>query len=168
MIPEGVNVTIQENNIMVSGPKGTLERMFPASVKVGRKEHTIRVESDEPALWGTWRAHVANMVKGVTEGFTKQLEIHGIGYKAQFQGNTILLSVGFSHPVSIEVPEGVTLTAKDNVISISGCDKEKVGQFASFIRSLKPPDVYKGKGIRYVGEVVKLKPGKKVGVVATQ
>lgn len=162
-LPEGVTIAVDNGRIHVSGPKGILERPFPSSVFFEEQDKNVSVKSEVPALWGTWRAHLANMVTGVNSGFRKQLKIQGVGYRVQLEGNILTFALGFSHPVKVIVPEGLTLEVKDNTIAISGTDKEKVGQFASFVRSLRPPDHYKGKGIRYEDEVVKLKPGKKVG-----
>jgi len=162
-LPEGVTIAVTNGKIQVSGPKGLLERTFPSSVVFEEQDKNVSVKSEVPALWGTWRAHLANMVTGVTSGFRKQLKIQGVGYRVQMEGNTLTFALGFSHPVKVTVPEGLTVEVKDNNVGVSGMDKEKVGQFASFVRSLRPPDHYKGKGIRYENEVVKLKPGKKVG-----
>ena len=162
-LPQGVTLKVNEHNVCVSGPKGILERPFPSSVSIEDKEGNIVVKSQIPALWGTWRAHVANMVTGVSNGFRKQLKVQGVGYRVQQEGTTLTLALGFSHPIKVSVPEGLVAEVKENSITISGTDKEKVGQFASSVRSLRPPDHYKGKGIRYENEVVKLKPGKKVG-----
>jgi len=170
ILPKGVTIEVDKGIVRVSGPKGTLQRPFPESVKITDKGKTIEdrgevsVLSAVPALWGTWRAHIANMVKGVTEGFSKKLEIHGVGYKVQGEGENLTFALGFSHPVKVNVPKGVNAQVKDNGVILEGIDKEIIGQFASFLRSLRPPDPYKGKGIRYSGELIKLKPGKKAGV----
>lgn len=166
IILDGVTVKTEGNSIIVSGPKGIAQRVFSPLVHIEIGEKQVTVTSENPAFWGTWRAHVANMVKGVREGFSKQLGIQGIGYKVQLQSNTLVFSLGFSHPVTVTIPEGIEVAVKENTITVSGIDKEKIGQFASYLRSLRPPDAYKGKGIRYVGEVIKLKPGKKAGVGA--
>ncbi len=170
ILPEGVTIEINPQKIeeggiiKVSGPKGILQRPFPASVEITNKEGEVNVQSVIPALWGTWRAHLANMVKGVTQGFSKKLEIHGVGYKVQGGGENLTFSLGFSHPVKVNVPKNINAQVKDNAIVLEGIDKEMIGQFASFLRSLRPPDPYKGKGIRYSGELIKLKPGKKASV----
>lgn len=162
-IPQGVTIEHKDHTIKVSGPKGTLERVLPLQVKIKQEENTLHVKSDSSPIWGTWRAHLANMVKGVTKGFDKNLELQGIGYKVQLQSNALVFQIGFSHSVNVEIPEGLACETKENSIIVKGIDKEKVGQFAAYLRSLRPPDAYKGKGIRYQGEVVKLKPGKKAG-----
>ena len=165
-IPEGVTITMRNSKIQVSGPSGMLERILPIQITVKKGEDELKIMSKNKALWGTWRAHIANMVRGVTQGFEKRVEIHGIGYKIGLQGDKLICQVGFSHPVSALIPYGLACEVNENILTIRGIDKEKVGQFAAFVRSIKPPDSYKGKGIRYVGEVVKLKPGKRVGVGA--
>ena len=164
IIPEGVTVAHAQGKVTVHGPKGTLERMFPSEVTIREEENSLNVESPNPALWGTWRSHIANMVQGVSQGFVKNLELQGIGYRVQLQGTSLVFQIGFSHPVKVDIPEGLAGEIKDSIISIKGIDKEKVGQFAAHLRTLRPPDAYKGKGIRYQGEVIKLKPGKKAGV----
>lgn len=166
LIPEGVNIESKEGKVVVGGPNGVLERVMPTSVIVERDGKTLVVKSVEPALWGTWRAHIANMVEGVTQGFEKKLELHGVGYKVSLQESVLVLQVGFSHSVNIKVPEGLSCEVKENTVIIRGIDKEKVGQFSASIRSVRPPDSYKGKGIRYEKEIVRLKPGKKAGVGA--
>lgn len=163
-LPSGVTVSISEGKVVVSGPKGSLERMMPLTVRVISEEHILKLESSNPVLWGTWRAHIFNMVKGVSEGFQKNLEVQGIGYKVSLQGSSLVLQIGFSHPVTVPIPEGLTCQLKESIISVQGISKEAVGQFAALLRHLKPPDAYKGKGIRYQGEIIKLKPGKKAGV----
>ncbi|MCX7760920.1 MAG: 50S ribosomal protein L6 [Hydrogenothermaceae bacterium] len=168
-VPKGVEVNIQGSTITVKGPKGTLTKTFNPAVTIKKEGEEIVVErkDDTPfsrALHGTVRAIVANMVKGVTEGFTEELEIVGIGYRGAVKGKTLELSLGYSHPVIYEIPEGIQITMEGNtVIKVSGIDKEKVGQTAAEIRSFREPDAYKGKGIRYKGEVIKLKAGKTVG-----
>lgn len=166
-IPQGTLIKEEEGTIRITGPKGTLERPFPFDkVYIKQGGGTMRVTSDDGRLWGTWRAHIANMIKGVTEGFEKKLDVQGIGYKVSIQGSTLVLQVGFSHLVKVEIPADISCQTKDNSIILQGIDKERVGQFAASLRSIRPPDSYKGKGIRYSDEVVKLKPGKKAGVGA--
>lgn len=164
LIPQGVRVEITAERITISGPKGTIKRSFPSEVSISKERDFLKVKSENSALWGTWRAHVANMIRGVGEGFTKRLEIHGVGYRVALQEDKLVFQIGFSHPVNARLPEGITCEIKENTITIHGIDKEKVGQFAAFLRSIRPPDSYKGKGIRYQGELIKLKPGKKAGV----
>ena len=166
-IPAGVTVTIAENNhVTVKGPKGTLERALPV-------EMTIKQEGDEvvvtrpndlkknKALHGLTRTLIHNMVVGVTEGYEKVLEVNGVGYRAAKQGNKLVLSLGYSHPVEMVDPEGVTSVLDgQNIIKIQGIDKEKVGQYAAEIRSKRKPEPYKGKGIKYSTEVIRRKVGK--------
>lgn len=163
---EGVTVQLEGTTIDVKGPKGQLRRSLPSEVRVKQDNNILQVESANQVLWGTWRAHIANMVKGVTTGFEKKLEIQGIGYRASIQGSTIVFQIGYSHPVKVDIPEGLSCEIKENIITVQGIDKEQVGQFSAYLRSLRPPDAYKGKGIRYQGEAIKLKPGKKAGVGA--
>ena len=166
-IPAGVTVDIAENNkVTVKGPKGTLERVVlpEMGVKVEDGNITVPRPNDSKkmkALHGLTRSLLNNMVIGVTEGYSKKLEIKGVGYRAQKQGNKLILSLGYSHPVEMIDPEGVTTTLPDaNTIIVSGIDKEKVGQYAAEIRDKRRPEPYKGKGIKYSDEVIRLKAGK--------
>ncbi len=166
-IPAGVEIQLKSNHIVVKGPNGTLERSFSPLVDVKKEENQIIVtrSSDEKhvrALHGTTRAVIQNMVTGTTEGYSKVLEIVGVGYKAEMNGNDMVVNVGFSHPVDVKAPEGITfdVTEKNRVITVKGANKEVVGQVAADIRSLRPPEPYKGKGIRYQGEYVRRKAGK--------
>ena len=165
-IPEGVEVKMEDNLVKVKGPKGELQREVPAEIKVEIKEKELLVSPQKEtkrtkALWGLSRALLSNMVEGVSQGYIKKLEIEGVGYKAVLEGEDLVLNVGFSHPVEIKKPEGITFSAEKNAITISGIDKEKVGQIAAKIRKVKPPEPYKGKGIRYEGEEIRRKAGKK-------
>ncbi len=166
-IPSGVEVTVEGTLVRVKGPKGTLERRFHPDMKIAVEGNEIRVyrPSDarhHKALHGLTRALIANMVEGVTKGFEKVLEIHGVGYRAQLKGTALELSLGFSHPVVVEPKPGIEfeVQGRQDVIVVRGIDKELVGQQAAEIRALRPPEPYKGKGIRYRGEHVRLKPGK--------
>jgi len=165
-IPQGVKVVIEGRNISIEGPKGKLFFTFSSLVSVQQDDKTIVVKpvSNEKlakALFGTTRALINNMVKGVTEGFKKELDIVGVGYKAQMKGKTIVLQIGFSHPVEIDIPEGINVSLPSATkIIIEGIDKAKVGQFAANIRRIYPPEPYKGKGIRYTSEFVRKKLGK--------
>ena len=155
-----------EGVITVKGPKGTLERLFRSEIAIEVKDNEVRVSPKREtklarALWGTYASHIKNMIEGTIRGFAKKLEVQGIGYKAAVQGGDLVLSLGFSHPVSFKAPEGITFGVEKNVITVSGIDKEKVGRAASEIRALKKPEPYKGKGIRYAGEIVRRKAGKK-------
>jgi len=166
-IPDGVDVKIQDNLITVKGPKGELRWTFPAGIKVSMENKSIVVErpSDTKqfkSLHGTTRSIIANMVTGTSVGYKKVLEINGIGYRAQVQGKKITFTLGYSHPVEFDLPEGISVQVdkKQTQLTIEGIDKQLVGQVAANIRALRPPDIYKGKGIRYAGEVLKLKVGK--------
>jgi len=166
-IPAGVKVTIDNSNISVEGPKGKLEHRIPNGLKVSEKDKKIVVEITSPeqgALQGLTRSIIANLIKGVTEGYVKQLEIRGVGFKAQVQGvKTLEVLLGFSHPVRYPIPEGITITApKPTQIVVAGIDKVKVGEVAAEIRGYFKAEPYTGKGIRYVGEYVRHKAGKKV------
>ncbi len=169
-IPAGVEVTIKEGNeVTVKGPKGELTQKFHPDLIIEKEDNVIKVKRPNDssfmrAIHGTTRALLANMVKGVTEGFTVELEIHGIGYKAAMKGKTLELQLGYSHPIIYEPPEGIQISVEGNTnIKVSGIDKQLVGQVAAEIREFRKPDPYKGKGVRYKGEQLKLKPGKSVG-----
>jgi len=169
-IPKGVEVSIApDNTVIVKGPKGQLSYKFHPSISITKNENQIIIErkSEDPfsrAVHGTTRALLNNMVKGVTEGFTEELEIVGIGYRAAVKGNNLELTLGYSHPIIYPIPKDVQITVEGNTnIKVSGIDKQRVGQVAAEIRSFREPDPYKGKGIRYKGEVIKLKAGKTVG-----
>lgn len=165
-IPNGVEVNVAGDVLTVKGPKGTLTRSVPKAVTITVEGGAATVspnakEENAAALWGTITAHLRNMVAGVTEGFKKELEIEGVGYRAAAAGRELTLSVGFSHPVKITAPEGIEITVEKNLITITGSDKDAVGQFAANIRKVKEPEPYKGKGIHYVGEYIIRKQGKK-------
>ncbi len=166
-IPAGVTVEIAENNkVTVKGPKGTLERVLPAEMDIKKDGETVVVErpndlKKNKALHGLTRTLIYNMVVGVTEGYEKVLEVNGVGYRAQKQGKKLVLSLGYSHPVEMEDPEGIeTVLDGQNKITVKGIDKEKVGQYAAEIRSKRAPEPYKGKGIKYETEVIRRKVGK--------
>ncbi|HEU4761297.1 MAG TPA: 50S ribosomal protein L6 [Gemmatimonadales bacterium] len=165
-IPKGVTVEIQDRTVRVKGPRGELRRTLPAGIEVAVADEKVNVTrpNDEPrskALHGLTRALVANMVEGVDKGFRKTLDIQGVGYKAEPKPYGVNLVVGYSHPVEFRAPEGVKITVENNtVVKIEGADKEKVGQVAAEIRLVRPPEPYKGKGIRYQGEQVRRKAGK--------
>lgn len=165
-IPQGVEITLEGGVLMVKGPKGTLSRKMTSDVTVALADNTITLTpkkgSDKAkALWGTYAAHIHNMITGVTLEFKKELEIEGVGYRAEAQNNKIVLNVGFSHPVEMIAPEGVSVAVEKSLITISGADKDVVGQFAANVRAVKKPEPYKGKGIHYVGEYIIRKQGKK-------
>ena len=165
-IPAGVTVDVAENNkVTVKGPKGTLERVLPSEmeIKVEGAELTVTRPNDlkkMKSLHGLTRTLINNMVVGVTNGFEKKLEVNGVGYRAAKQGKTLNLSLGYSHPVNMEDPEGVETVVEGNIITVKGIDKEKVGQFAAEIRDKRRPEPYKGKGIKYVDETIRRKVGK--------
>ena len=168
-VPQGVTVTVDGNRVKVKGPKGELERTVPAEMAIAQEngEITVTRPSDEPghrALHGLTRTLVANMVEGVTKGFTKQLEIVGVGYKAENRPYGLQLALGYSHPIEFRAPTGIKLTAPTpTTVLVDGSNKEVVGQVAAEIRSLRPPEPYKGKGIKYQGEQVRRKAGKAGG-----
>ena len=168
-IPKGVTVTLDGSKITVKGPKGELHRSLPGAMKVSMKDNTVVVErpseeNEHKALHGLTRTLVANMVEGVTAGFSKQLEIVGVGYKAEQRPYGLQLALGFSHPIEYRAPAGIKLTApQPTQVNIEGANKEMVGQVAAEIRSFRPPEPYKGKGIKYAGEVIRRKAGKAGG-----
>ncbi|HAA30651.1 MAG TPA: 50S ribosomal protein L6 [Cyanobacteria bacterium UBA8553] len=165
-IPGKVTVTINGQHVAVKGPKGELDRILPEQVKVeqeGEMLQVLRVNESRAARQrhGLSRTLVANMVEGVSNGFQRRLEIQGVGYRAQVQGRKLILNVGYSKPVEIDPPEGVQVAVENNTnVIVSGINKEVVGNTAARIRAVRPPEVYKGKGIRYAGEVVRRKAGK--------
>ena len=166
-IPAGVDVKLLDDNITVKGPKGELNWSVPAGAVVSVQDKRLVVERTGDlkklrALHGLTRSMIANMVRGVTEGYQRVLDITGVGYRAQVQGKKVLLSLGYSHPVEFQLPEGITAAVdqKQTQITLAGIDKQKIGQAAADLRSLRVPDAYKGKGIRYSGVRLKLKVGK--------
>lgn len=166
-VPANVTVTIGANNhVVVKGPKGELEFQFNEKLTINQEGNEITVSRPDNDIFtrkihGTTRALLANMVHGVSEGFKKQLEIRGVGYRAQLQGNKVVLNMGYSHPVELEIPQNVTVTLPKNTeITIEGIDKQVVGEFAANIRAVRKPEPYLGKGIRYVDEYVARKAGK--------
>lgn len=164
-LPQGVTTEMEGKSVKVSGPRGTLEFKIDKSIEVQKKDNFLEVithgKSDSAhALYGTTRALIANMVKGVSEGWSKQLELVGTGYRAETSGNLLTLSVGFSHPVKFEAPSGITFKVEKSDITIEGVNKEMVGQIAAKIRSVRPPEPYKGKGIKYKDEFIRRKAGK--------
>ena len=169
-VPAGVTVALNNGVVTVKGPKGELSQKVDSSIKTIIEDGQVAFEIDEnspvnykqkQAFHGLYRSLVNNMVVGVSEGFKKELEMRGVGYRAQLQGSKLVLAVGKSHPDEVEAPEGITFELPNpTTIVISGISKEKVGQTAAYVRSLRSPEPYKGKGIRYVGEYVRLKEGK--------
>ncbi len=165
-IPANVEITLADGILKVKGPKGELSRVVAGDIAIVIEGSVATVQKTKEnkkaqALWGTYAAHMHNMIQGVTEGFTKILEIEGVGYKAEAQGDKIKLAVGFSHPVELIAPKGVHVVTEKSVITVTGIDREAVGQFAANIRKVKEPEPYKGKGIHYRGEYIIRKQGKK-------
>lgn len=173
-VPQGVQVHIDGTLVKVMGPKGELQRIIDSVISVSQEDSMITVipKSSEPdkkarSLWGLYRSLINNMVQGVTQGYEKKLEIEGTGYRATVDKNILHLSLGFSHPIQLLIPIGLTCLVEKSVIGISGADKEAVGSFAAAIRKLRPVEPYKGKGVRYQGEVVRRKEGKKAAATAS-
>lgn len=165
-IPAGVTVALNDGVFEVKGPKGTLHRPLKADVVINISGNEITLAPVKEtmfarALWGTYGSHIANMIEGVTNGFTKKMIIEGVGYKANVQGDKLVLDIGFSHQVEEKIPQGVTVTVEKGNITVTGFDKEVVGQFSATVRSHKKTEPYKGKGIRYEGELIRRKQGKK-------
>lgn len=171
LIPKEVEIKIETKKVAIKGPKGELFQEIPEGILVTKEDDKIIVLSEKKskknsALWGLIRVLLQNQIIGVSSGFEKKLEIRGIGYRASLKGENILnLEVGFSHHVEIKIPSQISLSIEKNIINVSGIDKQKIGEFAAKIRKIKPPEPYKGKGIRYVGEFVRKKAGKKVASV---
>ena len=165
-IPANTEVTVDGNDVKVKGAKGELSRTFDGSVVIKQEGNTLVLEpknsgKHSQAMWGTTASHITNMLQGVNEPYQKKLIVDGVGFKADVQGNKLVMKLGFSHPVEMEVPEGLTATAENNEVTVVGVDKEQVGRFAADIRSKRKPEPYKGKGIRYDDEVIRRKQGKK-------
>jgi large subunit ribosomal protein L6 len=166
VIPAGVDVAINGQSIEVKGPKGSLQKSFLSQAIITQENNEIHVKrlSDskfDRSYHGTVRQLINNMILGVCNGFEKKLKLVGLGYKASLNGNNLEMSLGYSHPIKVEHVEGLEMSVKDNIITVSGIDKEKVGLLAAKIKSKRKPDAYKGKGVLYNGEVIKLKEGKK-------
>lgn len=165
-IPAGVSVVISDGYIVVKGPKGELKQDIHKNVSVVNKDNVISVSVEKPndksqrALWGLFGAMIANMIEGVVRGYEKKLEVRGVGYKSNVSGGALVLDVGYSHEVNFPIPKGISISAEKNIITVSGMDKQQVGFVASRIRSVRKPEPYKGKGIRYVDEQVAMKAGK--------
>jgi large subunit ribosomal protein L6 len=164
-LPKEVDFKVVGGLIKITGPKGSLERKLPREILVEEKNGEIVVKRKKEnkkakSLHGTIRAHIANMIQGVTKGWLKELELVGTGYRAELKGKDLILTVGYSHPVEIRAPEDINFKVERTSIAVEGIDKEKVGEIAARIRAVRPPEPYKGKGIRYKDEVVRRKPGK--------
>lgn len=164
-IPADITVKTKEKKIYIEGKKGRREEELPSDVSTEVKDNKIFVmyhgKREEKALWGTWYSRIKNMVEGVTQGFEKKLKIVGVGWRANLEGSDLVLKTGFTHPVKVSSSEGITFSVEKDLIIVSGINKEKVGSIAAKIRRIKPPEPYKGKGIRYIDEVVRRKAGKK-------
>lgn len=164
-IPAGVEVTLAGGVLTVKGPKGTLTRDVKPDVNIVIEDGSVTLSPGTTdlakALWGTYAAHVRNMVTGVTEGFTRFLDIEGVGYRAEVKGSDLSLSMGYSHPVVLAIPAGITAVVEKSAISLSSADKDALGQFAANVRKVRKPEPYKGKGIRFRGEFIIRKQGKK-------
>lgn len=165
-IPTGTDVTIDGHTVTVKGPKGELRRAFRSEVTIEVTDGQVIVNPVNDtqfaqALWGTVASHIGNMVDGVNTPYQKKLIIEGVGYRAEMSGNTLVLSLGYSHKIELETPEGLEVLVEKNTLTISGVDKEAVGQFTAKIRSYRKPEPYKGKGIRYENEIIKRKEGKR-------
>jgi large subunit ribosomal protein L6 len=174
-IPDKVEVKIEPHTdgeikgtrVSVKGPLGTVAKIFPASMSVAVEDKVLTCapsregDIENSAIWGTCTAHLANMLEGVTKGFQKKLTIEGIGYKAEVSGQNLTMALGFSHPVKISIPKELKVVMEKNVMTISGADKDVLGQFAAVVVAHKPPEPYKGKGIIYEGQVIKRKQGKR-------
>jgi large subunit ribosomal protein L6 len=168
IIPAGVETTIAEDEITIKGPKGSLKVKIPEGVKLEKNaesnalvvEIANREDGKQRALWGLIRQLVANAVLGVQNAYTKSMEFVGVGFRVEVQGNAIKMEVGFSHPVIFQLPEGISASVEKNVLTISGIDKQQVGEISAQIRKIRPPEPYKGKGIKYTDEVIRRKAGK--------
>jgi len=165
-LPQGVSATIAADAVTLKGAKGSLSLPLTAGVSVEQTDKKLEIkfaaEGATRTRAGATRAHLANMVRGVTKGYEKKLELVGVGFRAQVQGKSLNLTLGFSHPVSVVIPEGITIeTPSQTEIVVKGIDRQKVGQVAAEIRGIRPPEPYKGKGVRYAGEQITLKEGKK-------
>ena len=166
-IPDAVKVSLQGDTVSVKGPRGENTRTFKkGDIKISSEDGHIRLELLRPtlfgkALWGTYASHVENMIAGVNKLFEKKLMIEGVGYRAEVKGKNLVLNIGFSHSVSVPIPEDVKVVTDKNIMTMNSINKESLGQFAAYIRSLKKPEPYKGKGIRYIDEVLRRKQGKK-------
>ena len=164
-VPKNVTIDIADGTVHIKGPKGELERRVPSQISVITDDGSLRVErsSDEPtqrSLHGLTRSLLANMVTGVTDGFTRRLEVNGVGYRAAVSAGSLVLQVGYSHPVLVPAPNGITFAVQGNAITVTGADKELVGEVAAQVRRVRPPEPYKGKGIKYAEEVIRRKAGK--------
>lgn len=168
-IPENVEVKLDDDLILIKGSKGELKQKLHPDIEIEVKDKKVMVKLKESAkntaIWGTFRSLVANMIKGVTEGFEKKLIFEGVGYKANVEGKKLVLNLGYSHPIEVEAPQGIEFKVERNAIIVSGINKQLVGEIAANIRSKRKPEPYKGKGIRYEDEVIRRKVGKKAATI---
>ncbi len=164
-IPQKTEISVLSGKVTVKGPHGELVRLFNPTIQIlVQGDHvTLTPKEGAPntALWGTYASHIKNMIKGVNEHFKRELVLEGVGFKSAVEGDTLVLALGFSHPVRVKIPSTLKVTAEKNIIQVSGADKEEVGRFSAVLRSLKKPEPYKGKGFRYRDEVIRRKVGKK-------
>lgn len=165
-IPDGIKVSQAAGVFTVAGPKGTLSKIFRDDIAITITDAAVnlnvkRNDKFSKALWGTYASHIKNMIQGVTAPYEKKLILEGVGFKSEVKGTELHLALGFSHPVVVPIPEGIAMKAEKNVMTFTGIDKELVGSFAAAVRALKKPEPYKGKGMRYEGEVIRRKQGKK-------
>lgn len=169
-IPKGVDTKIDGDLVLVKGPKGELKKTFNNSVSISISEGNIVVglknDQDASEIWGLTRALIANMLKGVTDGFEKSLEFDGVGYKANVKGSELELNLGYSHPILVKIPDGIAVKIEKSIIKVSGIDNELIGHFAAEVKSKRLPEPYKGHGIKYVGEIIRRKAGKKAATAA--
>ena len=166
LIPSGIKVAQSNGTLTVTGPKGALSKIFRDDITITITDKAVnlnvkRNDKFSKALWGTYASHIKNMIKGVQAPYQKKLVLEGVGFKSEVKGKELHLALGFSHPVVIKIPEGITMKAEKNVMTIDGIDKELVGSFTAAVRALKKPEPYKGKGMRYENEVIRRKQGKK-------
>ncbi len=165
-IPESVSIQIETDNIVINGPRGELSQKIHPKVSIDKNQNQLIVSVKDPSdkaqrsLWGLFQRLISNMVKGVTEGFSRQLEVNGVGYKVALKGDVLDLQLGYSHPIEYNIPKDIEIKVEKNLITILGADKQKVGQIASEIRLLRKPEPYKGKGIKYLEEIIHRKVGK--------
>jgi large subunit ribosomal protein L6 len=164
-VPTSVTVDVEDGTVRVKGPRGELARQVPSEISIVREDGTLLIEraSDEPthrSLHGLTRSLIANMVTGVTDGYTRRLEVNGVGYRAAVSAGNLVLQVGYSHPVLVPAPAGISFSVQANAIIVSGADKQLVGEIAAQVRRVRPPEPYKGKGIKYAEEVIRRKAGK--------
>lgn len=167
IIPEGITIQLEGNILKVKGPKGEGSFNIPDDFKIDIINNTLTIkplkeEKDTKIMWGTIRSHINNLIIGLAQGFQKELEMEGVGYRVSVENNNLVLKVGYINPVILEIPEGIDVKIDKNTIAVSGTSKEKVGQFAAQIRAIKPVEPYKGKGIHYKGEQIRRKAGKKI------